>query len=70
MEGVLTQPTFKSRFTKRSTRPLCRTKCIERLKSYKDGPIIACTSPRGIDEDGPLPLRLPYCTDLARRKPM
>ena len=36
MEGVLTQPVFKSRFTKRSTRPLCRTKCIERLKRYKD----------------------------------
>ena len=36
MEVVLTQPTFMSRFTKRSTRPLCRTKCIERLKSYKD----------------------------------
>ena len=36
MESVLTQPVSKSRFTKRSTRPLCRTKCIERLKSYKD----------------------------------
>ena len=36
VEGVLAQPVFKSRFTKRSARPLCRTKCIERLKSYKD----------------------------------
>ena len=36
IESVLTQPVFKSRFTKRSTRPLCRTKCIERLKRYKD----------------------------------
>ena len=35
MKRVLAQPVFKSRFTKRSTRPLCRTKCIERLKSYK-----------------------------------
>ena len=28
MEGVLIQPVFKSRFTKRSTRSLCHTKCI------------------------------------------
>ena len=34
MEVVLAQPIFQSRFTKRSTRPLCRTKCIERLKNY------------------------------------
>ena len=32
MEGVLSQPTFKNRFTKRSTRPLCRTKWIERAR--------------------------------------
>ena len=36
MKGVLIQPVFKSRFTQRSARPLCHTKCIERLKSYKD----------------------------------
>ena len=36
MKRVLAQPVLKSRFTKHSTRPLCRTKCIERLKSYKD----------------------------------
>ena len=32
---ILKQPVYQTRFTKRSTRPLCRTKCIKRLKAYQ-----------------------------------
>ena len=35
MSLVLAQPVFTARFTQRSSRPLCRTKCIERLKAYR-----------------------------------
>ena len=36
MAKVMGQETYKARFTKRSSRPLCRTKCIERLKAFKE----------------------------------
>ena len=35
MSKVLVQDIYKARFTKRSPRPLCRTKCIERMKAFK-----------------------------------
>ena len=35
MSKVLAQDIYKARFTKRSPRPLCRTKCIERMKAFK-----------------------------------
>ena len=35
MSKVMSQEIYKARFTKRSPRPLCRTKCIERLKEFK-----------------------------------
>ena len=35
MSQVLGQHIYQPRFTKRSDRPLCRTKCIERMKAYK-----------------------------------
>ena len=35
MSKVLAQDIYKARFTKRSSRPLCRTKCIERMKEFK-----------------------------------
>ena len=36
MARVMGQETYRARFTKRSSRPLCRTKCIKRLKAFKD----------------------------------
>ena len=35
MARVLAQDVYRARFTKRGTRPLCRTKCIERMKAFK-----------------------------------
>ncbi len=35
MKKVLRERTCKPRFTKRGTRPLCRTKCIKALKAYQ-----------------------------------
>lgn len=35
MEKVLRENTYKPRFTKRGSRPLCRTKCIKTLKAYQ-----------------------------------
>jgi len=35
MRGILSETVRKPKFTKRGTRPLCRTKCIERLKAYQ-----------------------------------
>ena len=35
MSKVMGQDIYKARFTKRSPRPLCRTKYIERLKEFK-----------------------------------
>jgi hypothetical protein len=35
MKKVLREGILKARFTKRSTRPLCRTKCIQTLKEYQ-----------------------------------
>ena len=35
MVRVLAQDVYRSRFTKRGTRPLCRTKCVERMKAFK-----------------------------------
>ena len=36
MERVLVQDVYKSRFKKRNARPLCRTKCVERMKVFKE----------------------------------
>ena len=35
MARVLKERVYKARFVRRGQRPLCRTKCIDRLKSYK-----------------------------------
>ena len=35
MTRVLAENVYKSRFVKRGQRPLCRTKCIDRLKAYQ-----------------------------------
>ena len=35
MKKVLRENVFKTRFTKRCTRPLCRTKCVKTLKAYQ-----------------------------------
>ena len=35
MKMVLSENVRKARFTKRGTRPLCRTKCINTLKEYQ-----------------------------------
>ena len=35
MKKILREHVFKTRFTKRGTRPLCRTKCIKTLKEYQ-----------------------------------
>lgn len=35
MKRVLRQKSYKPRFTKKGTRPLCRTKCIKTLKAYQ-----------------------------------
>ena len=35
MKKVLSESIRKSRFTKRGTRPLCRTKCVQTLKAYQ-----------------------------------
>ena len=35
MSKVMGQDMYKARFTKRSPRPLCRTRCIDRLKEFK-----------------------------------
>mgnify|MGYP000111982027 CR=1 FL=1 len=35
MKKVLRENIYKTRFTKRGTRPLCRTKCIKALKAYQ-----------------------------------
>ena len=35
MKKVLRENVFKIRFTKRGTRPLCRTKCVKALKKYQ-----------------------------------
>ena len=35
MKKVLRENIYKTRFTKRGTRPLCRTKCIKTLKEYQ-----------------------------------
>ena len=35
MARVLRQNVYQPRFTKRSDRPLCRTKCVDRMKAYR-----------------------------------
>ena len=35
MKKVLSESVRKPRFTKRGTRPLCRTKCVKTLKAYQ-----------------------------------
>ena len=35
MAQVLAQNVYQSRRPKRGTRPLCRTKCVERMKGFK-----------------------------------
>ena len=35
MKKILREHVFKARFTKRGTRPLCRTKCVKTLKAYQ-----------------------------------
>ena len=35
MAKVLTEKVYKARCVRRGQRPLCRTKCIDRLKSYR-----------------------------------
>ena len=36
MKRVLAQKVFKARKAKSTTRPLCRAKCLERLKAYRE----------------------------------